>query len=85
MSGDLNPVDDFTVRAVSEFGRLPVLGDDYPDGPHAPQCAGCGGERTSETCPFSIERREYAERFEAALHGETAERPALRLVPGGSA
>jgi hypothetical protein len=45
--------------------QLPVLDADNPASFHDPACGGCQGLETSESCRYSVARREYARRVEA--------------------
>lgn len=48
-------------RAASRAAGLAVLRPGGRRGRHDPRCAGCYGERTSRTCPYSVKQRRAAQ------------------------
>jgi len=49
------------VPAMSRLLGIPVTGNGR-DGLHDERCGGCQGKATSQTCPYSVRRREHLTR-----------------------
>jgi hypothetical protein len=49
------------VAAASKAYGLPVVSDDPDDPYHHEKCAGCGGQRTSADCPYSVRIQRYVD------------------------